>query len=153
MSPEEKKMLERRKSNFDDFYKEMMPVLVDFIGKMGISPAHEVLKNATQFSPYLDHALQNMDVSDEQDRIWLLARLGYFIGEYFVQKYSGHWYVNEIVGSRYFGQYVVGRFVNLGNMALMVAPFQIAQAYIEESMPRQLEKLLIEVDAELIAMK
>lgn len=152
-SPEEMMLLEKRKSGFDKFYKELIPTLVDFVGKLGINPAHEVLKNAIQFAPYLDNALQNMAIADEEDKVWLLTRLGYFIGEYFAQKYGGCWYVNEMQGSRYFGRYVVGKFSRLRNASLMLDSFQIAQAYIEEQMPRQLQKLLNEVDAELVGMK
>jgi hypothetical protein len=153
MTSEEKTLLESRKAGFDAFYKELIPVLVDFVGKMGIGPAHEVLNNAVQFAPYLDKALGNLAIEDEQDRIWLLTRLGYFIGEYFCQKYKGCWYVNEIQGSRYFGRYVVGQFAGLSNAALMLDPFHIAQAYVEEQTPRHLDKLLTEVDAELVAVR
>ena len=107
MTPEEMPTLEKRKAGFEQFYKELMPVVVDFVGKLGINPAHEVLKRADEFVPYLDRALQAMVVADEQDRAWLLTRMGYFIGEYFVQKHGGCWYVNEVQGSRYFGRYVV----------------------------------------------
>jgi len=150
MTAEEINLLEKRKMGFDGFYKELIPVLVEFVGQMGVTPAHEVLKNAVQFAPYLGRALQNMAIANEQDRVWLLTRLGYFIGEYFAQKYSGCWYVNETQGSRYFGRYVVGRFTRLNSDALVLDPFQIAQTYVDEQMPRQLENLLTEVDAELV---
>lgn len=150
MTSEQMILLEKRKVGFEAFYRELIPALVEFVGQMGVKPPHEVLKHAVQFAPHLGHALQNMAIADEQDRVWLLTRLGYFIGEYFVQKYCGCWFVNEIQGSRYFGRYVVGRFAGLDNAALMLDPFHIAQAYIEEQMPRQLERLLAEADAELV---
>lgn len=149
MTSEKVLLLEKRKAGFDEFYQSLMPTLVDFAGRMGINPGHEVLKNATQFAPYLDNALQNMAVADDRDRVWLLTRMGYFIGEYFAQKYGGCWYVNEISGSRYFGRYVVGQFVSLGNAALMLDPFEVAQVYIDSPIPRQLDSLLKEVDVEL----
>lgn len=149
MVSEENSLLEKRKAGFDEFYQALIPSLVEFVEKMGISSAHEVLKHAAQFAPNLDHALQDVAVADDQDRSWLLLRMGYFIGEYFAQKYGGCWYVNEIHGSRYFARYVVGQFSRLGNAALMLDPFQIAQSYVESRAPRQLEKLLAEVDAEL----
>jgi hypothetical protein len=149
MTPEELHLLEKRKAGFEEFYKELFPVLVDFVGKLGIKPSHEVLKHAPQFVPYLELALQNMAVTDEADRIWLLARMGYFVGEYFSQKYRGCWFVNEVAGSRYFGRYVVGRFARLGNQALMLDPFQVAQTYVDTPMPRSLGNLLVEVEGEL----
>lgn len=149
MVSEEHSLLERRKAGFDEFYRALIPSVVEFVEKMGISPAHEVLKHADRFAPHLDHALQNVVVANDQDRSWLLMRMGYFIGEYFAQRYGGCWYVNEIHGSRYFARYVVGQFSRLDNAALMLDPFQIAQDYVESPVPRQLKKLLDEVDAEL----
>ncbi|WP_155739124.1 hypothetical protein [Ralstonia solanacearum] len=149
MSPEEIEPLENRKSGFDGFLNELMPVLVDFVGKLGIHPADGVLKHAVQFVPYLSQALQTMLVTDDQDRTWLLTRMGYFVGEYFVQKYGGSWYVNDVRGSRYFGRYVVGRFVSPHGQMSMLDPFLVAQAYVDTSVPRQLERILEEVEAEL----
>lgn len=54
--------LESRKAGFQQFYEELMPVLVDFAERMGISPAHEVLRHAGQFAPLLDNALQSIFV-------------------------------------------------------------------------------------------
>ncbi|WP_175773480.1 hypothetical protein [Paraburkholderia phenazinium] len=145
--------LESRKAGFEQFYKELMPVLVDFVGKMGISPAHEVLRHAGQFVPLLSNALQSVPVENAEDRLWLLVRMSYFIGEYFAQKYGGCWYVNECPDSRYFGRYVVGRFAGLDTDLPMLDPSQVAQAYVDEPVPRDLEKLLAAVDAELADLK
>jgi len=146
-------LLEKRIAGFGEFYKELIPTLVEFVGQMGVDHAHEVLKHAVRFAPYLDRALRNMAIADERDKLWLLTRVGYFVGEYFAQKYGGCWFVNDTQGSRYFGRYVVGRFTVLNNGALMLDPFQIAQVYVAEQMPRQLEKLLTEVDTELVGVK
>lgn len=152
MTSEETLLLEKRKAGFQQFYQELMPVLVDFAEKLGISPAHEILRRADQFVQYLDKALESMAVADEQDKAWLLPRMGYFIGEYFVQKYGGCWYVNDIRGSRYFGRYVVGRFSRLNSPAAMLDPFLIAQDYVDTPVPRHLEKWLTEVEGELMRM-
>jgi len=153
MTAEEARLINRRKADFGKFYSELLPALVDFVEKMGITPAHEVLKQANQYVPYLERALQNMAVGDEADRVWLVTRLGFFVGEYFVQKYGGCWYVNDISGSTYCGRYVVGQFSTLNNSALMLDPFEIAQAYVNEPMPRTLARLLEEVDSELASAK
>lgn len=150
MKPQDIEFLKKRKEGFDGFYGELIPVLVEFVGQMGISPAFEVLRNAARFAPILDAALTNVAVEDEQDRIWLTTRVGYFVGEYFVQKYNGCWYVNDIENSRYFGRYVVGRFSGLDNTACMLDPFQISHSYVDETVPRNLVKILNEVDLELV---
>jgi hypothetical protein len=135
------------------YYKGLIPALVEFVGNLGIRPAHEVLRQATQYAPRLDQALLNMTVADPRDRIWLLTRMGYFIGKYFLQKYSGSWFVDEIPGSRYFGRYVVGRYARIKAIGTMLDPFQIAQTYVDTPAPRHLESLLNAVDAELVATR
>jgi hypothetical protein len=61
----------------------------------------------------------------------LITRLGYFVGEYCVQKYSGCWFVDDLGGSRYFGRYVAGRFASVANESAMVDPFLVAQEYVD----------------------
>lgn len=145
--------IEQRKANFQQFYGELIPVLVDFVGKLGIDPAHEVLHNAGQFAPLLGTALRSMTVESTEDRLWLVTRMGYFIGEYFAQKHGGCWFVNEVPDSRYFGRYVVGHFASLGDALPMIDPFLVAQAYVDETVPRSLESLLATVDVELADSK
>ncbi len=151
MKDQDAALLDKRRAAFEEFYSNLAPALVDFIDKMGIKPAHQVLKHAVQYARYLERALERLEVVGEEDRIWLLTRLGYFIGEYFAQQHGGCWYLNEVSGSRYFGRYVVGRFARLGNAGLMIDPFQVAQVYVDSPVPRQLERLLAEVEAELSA--
>lgn len=149
MSPIDISILENRKSDFDGFYENLIPALVEFIGRLGIQPAHEVLNNAVQYVPSLSLALRDLKVDDEEDRIWLITRVGYFIGEYFSQKYGGCWYVNEVEGSRYYARYVVGNFSRAKNDAIMLDPFEFAQAYVDTKEPRHLEGIISEVEGEL----
>lgn len=145
----QKNLLEKRRSEFEDFYNGLIPALVEFVGRLGVKPAHEVLNQAVQFAPHLSTALRDLQVNDEQDRIWLLTRVAYFVGEYFAQKHGGCWYVNDIAGSRYFGRYVVGRFPSFQKQTLMLDPFEVAQTYVDCPPPRQLQDVLAEVDAGL----
>ncbi|WP_426321947.1 hypothetical protein [Pseudoduganella sp. R-43] len=149
MTAQDMATLEKRKAGFNEFYGELMPVLVDFVGKLGIQPAHEVLNHAAQFAPYVEQALQDMLVADEGDRAWLLTRMGYWVGEYFVQEFGGCWFVNDIPGSRYFSRYVVGKFAKAKDQAMMIDPFEIAASYVDTPPPRRLTALLAAVAAEL----
>jgi len=141
--------VEKRKGEFEAFYNGLIPSLVEFVDRLGIKPAHEVLNHAIQFAPHLNAALRELRIENEQDRIWLLTRVGYFVGEYFAQKHGGCWYVNDLEGSRYFGRYVVGRFTSFQKATLMLDPFELANRYVDSPPPRHLEQLLEEVDAEL----
>ncbi len=144
-------LLERRRDEFDAFYNELMPCLVDFVGKMGIQPSHMVLKQAATYAPLLEVALQNMLVADSEDRDWLAARMGYFIGEYFVQKFDGCWIVNDIPGSRYFARYVVGRFQGANSLQMMLDPFEMAIEYVDTPVPRPLQTLIDAASVELMS--
>jgi hypothetical protein len=143
-------LLERRRKGFDTFYEELMPCLVDFVGKLGVQPAHMVLKQAAAYAPMLEVALQNMSVVDNEDHDWLTARMAYFFGEYFVQQFEGCWFVNDIPGSRYFARYVVGQFENAKNLQMQIDPFEIALAYVDAPIPRQLQPLLDAASVELM---
>ncbi|MFZ4878778.1 hypothetical protein ACL9RI_27145 [Janthinobacterium sp. Mn2066] len=153
MTSEEMLLLERRKKNFAQFYEELSAALVDFIGRLGIQPSHAVLTHAPQFAHHVSQATQDFQVESEGDRTWLAARMSYYIGEYFVQKYSGCWYVNDIPDSRYFARFVVGKFNIADRGELMVDPFQVADAYIAEPPPRALGKLLAEVEQGLLHLR
>jgi len=129
-----------RQARFALFHAELAPVLVDFIDVLGIEPPREVLTQAVQYLPYVERALQDMAIADAEDRSWLLARMMYFIGEYFAQRYSGVWFVNETPNSPLFGRCVIGKFRLHG--ANMIDPHAIATAYVDQPCPRNLSDLV-----------
>lgn len=133
-----------RQARFALFHAELAPVLVDFIDALGIEPPREVLTQAVQYLPYVERALKDMAIADAEDRNWLLARMMYYIGEYFAQRYNGVWFVNETPGSSTFGRCVVGRFRLHG--ANMIDPFDIATAYVDQPCPRDLSLLVGEIE-------
>jgi hypothetical protein len=140
-----------RQARFDHFYAELAPVLIDFIDALGIEPAEEVLRQAGDYLPYVERALAEMAIADQEDRSWLLARMTYFIGEYFAQQYGGHWHVDETPGSRLFGRCVVGKFSKVTGGVQVVDPFELASAYVDLPCPRPLAALVGQVEAMLAA--
>ena len=139
-----------RQATFDHFHAELAPVLVDFIDALGIEPPQEVLTQAGHYLPFVEKALADMAIADADDRSWLLARMMYFIGEYFAQQYGGYWYVEETPGSRLFGRCVVGKFSKYAKAELVVDPFEIATAYVDAPCPRQLSPLVAAAEAGII---
>lgn len=139
--------LEQRQTQLERFYQGMLPALVDFVDCLGIRPAHEVLKHAQQFVPHLETALSDLVPANEDDRTWLFTRVAYFVGEFFVQRHQGCWYVNDVKGSRFFARYVVGHFPSAQVKGTMVDPFEVAQAFVDTACPRKLSYFLAEVDA------
>ena len=140
-------LLDRRKTGFEQFQADLVPALVRFIAGLGIDPAREVLGNAETLVGPVESALAEQQIASEEDRVWLLVHLTYFVGEYFVQRYGGCWYVDEVEGSRFFARYVVGRFRSPMAPAAMVDPSVIAQTFVDTSPPRSLRRLLDEADA------
>ena len=149
MNSDQVELLRKRKDDFDNFYQSLLPALVEFVGLLGISPAHEVLKKAEQFIPLLERATQVMAVEGQDDRVWLITRMGYFFGEVFVQRFGGCWFVDDLPDTKYFARYVVGKFGVGINSNAMIDPFEIATAYVDGALPRQLDGLLNEVQVAL----
>jgi hypothetical protein len=104
-----------------------------------------------RFLPGVAEFIRNQVIADEEDRIWIVTRLGYLIGELLIQKLGGQWFLNEIPDSRYFLEYVVGRFSRARNPNAMVVPFGIANYFMSQKVGRDLERLLYEVEGEILS--
>lgn len=146
---DENENLDRRRKGFDSFLEERMPVLTDFMQRLELPNAALVLVDADKYLPALDQWLKDQ-VIEPADKTWLLTRLGYFVGEYLVQRLGGCWFLNEAADSRYFAHYVVGRFVRASNANAMVDPFAVADACIAEPPGRSLLRLLTSVEKEIV---
>lgn len=146
MSPEQAELLRERQEGFDDFYQALMPGLVEFVGELGITPAHMVLKQAEHYVKYVEEGTQDLEIESEKDHTAFLIPMAWFIGEVFVQKLRGCWFVDDLTQSRYFASYVVGKFKQPINPLLRIDPFGMAKEYIESPRPRKLVALLKEVE-------
>jgi hypothetical protein len=125
-----------------------MPVLTEFIALLGMPNPHMVLMEAQQYLPAVDSYMKRQTVAPE-DRIWILTRLGYFIGELLVQRFAGCWFLDEIPDSRYFLRYVVGRFARIPNPNAMVEPFYTADVYLSQLPEQSLTGIIDKVVNEL----
>jgi hypothetical protein len=139
---------DRRRQGFEAFFRESMPVLVDFMMRLELPELHSVLINAGLFVDPLDSWVRRQVVSTE-DRVSTVARLGYFIGEWLIQQLKGCWFLNEIPDSRFFLRYVVGQFATVANTGAMTDPFLIADTYLAELPHANLRITLAEVASEL----
>ncbi|BBP59831.1 hypothetical protein [Pseudomonas sp. St316] len=136
MTVKEKDELERRKIGFDTFRKERMPILHNFAEILGYESPHEILIVPEKFLPYISKYMELQDVSDE-NRSWLLTRIGYFVGELLASKFDGCWIVDEEIDSSTFSKYVIGDFGG-GGSEKVVDPFFLAQTYVDTLPPRSL---------------
>jgi hypothetical protein len=149
LTPDEREFLEGRLSGFDVFLEERMPVLAEFMGMLGLPDPALVLVHAEKYLPALDQWLQRQSISDE-DRTWLLTRVGYYVGEYFVQTLNGHWLVNENPETRTFARYVVGRFSKISNSNAMLDPFEVTADLLAEPPGRSLIQILTEIEQAIV---
>ncbi|MCD5977711.1 hypothetical protein [Pseudomonas quasicaspiana] len=139
-------LLARRVAGFDSFKAERMPVLHEFCKSLGFDQPHEVLNQPEIFLSLLDRGFINTVVSEE-NRVWLITRIGYYIGEYLVCLYHGLWLVDKDPSSPTFAKYVVGDFSFEGVSTQVVDPFEMARRYVETPVPRFLKQ---EIEKKLV---
>lgn len=133
------KLLAQRIAEFDTFKAERLPVLQEFCKALGFDQPHEVLIEPKKFLPLLDRGFQHAVISEE-NRVWLVTRVGYYIGEYLISLLGGYWLVDKDTSSPSFARYVVGDFSLNGAKTQIVDPFEIAQRYATTSAPRFLRQ-------------
>lgn len=148
LTSSERKLLADREAEFDEFLEDRMPVLAEFMEALGLPDPPMVLVEAERYLPPLDLWLKDQDIKAD-DETWLLTRIGYFIGEYLVQRLGGCWFLNDVPDSKYFARYVVGEFAETPNRNAMVDPFDIASVFIAEPRGRSLSQLVNSVETEI----
>ncbi len=148
LTEEERGILERRRSGFDAFFQESRPVLVDFMDRLELPEPHMVLRDAERYLLPVDSWMKSQVVMPE-DRIWILTRIGYFIGELLNQRFGGYWFLDEDPQSPYFSQYVVGQFTGVPNPYARISPLALAAYYVDQPPGRSLSDLLTGAEEEL----
>ncbi|MBC3300068.1 hypothetical protein H0Z09_02925 [Pseudomonas sp. SWRI18] len=132
-------LLARRVAEFPAFRSERLPVLHKFCESLGFDQPHEVLLEPKKILFQLDSRFQNADINEE-DQVWFVTRIGYYIGEYLTSLFGGYWLLDEDLSSSSFARYVVGDFSTAGVKINIVDPFEIAQRYATTPAPRFLRQ-------------
>ena len=151
MTPEQRALLAQRQSTFREFEAERLPALIGFLETIGIEPAKHVSANPAAYLPYLTKVLRDMRCESDRERTVLSARVSEYIGEYFVQRLGGRWFVNDTTDSPTFARFVVGQFTMAPGSPLCIDPFEIGMAFARQPKPRELTALLASVEAQLNA--
>ena len=148
-TPEQLQTLQRRRDGLAQFLDERMPVLVEFCKALELSEPHRVLTNPSIFLSSIAEWVAQQDVANapQQDRVWLVTRLGYFIGEYLIETCGGCWFLDENPDSRWYTSYVVGEFPRCQHVR--VDPFRLAMEAVERHAGQSLEVLMREVSGEI----
>ncbi|MFG1491362.1 hypothetical protein ABMA58_19080, partial [Oceanospirillum sp. HFRX-1_2] len=80
---------------------------------------------------------------------WIIVRVGYFLGELFVEKHDGCWSVCEAPSSRYYGHYVVGDFSSFSNPNALFAPMDASFELANQPKDRSLIAIVNEIEVGL----
>jgi hypothetical protein len=149
LTPKEQAELKRGRETFDDMVNDRLEMLPEFMEFVGFAEPEWVLNHADRYLPALDEWLTDQVIT-EDDRYYLLQCLGYFIGEYFIQRYDGQWDLNDIPDSRFFGHVVVWGFSQLNKPGAMVEPFSVANDLTLMPPGRSLTRMISEVEEALL---
>jgi hypothetical protein len=148
LTTEERVRLETLQSRLDAFVQEGMEALVEFVNRLELPEPSMVLRNAGAYSSPLDLFMRNQIIMPE-DRVWIITRIGYFVGEFLSQRLGGYWFVDKHPDSAYFLQYVVGEFTSLRSLNARISPFALAAYYVDEPPGRSLAAVLARAEDQL----
>ena len=148
-TPEQLETLRNRREKREQFLNERMPVLVEFCKALDFPEPHRVLTTPSIFLSGVNQwvAQQNLENTCQEDRVWLITRLGYFIGECLVEEFGGYWFLDENPDSRWYTSYVVGKFPRCPNAR--VDPFRVAMEAVERPTGQTLDLLVRELTGEI----
>lgn len=145
---EEQNRLEELERGLHDFVQVALDALGNFMERLELPQPYMVLQDAGAYLSALDSWMREQIVAPD-DRIWILTRVGYFLGELLNQRFGGHWFVDDHPASPYFLQYVVGRFTQLPNRHARISPFALAANYVDLSPGRSLSAVVARVEEQL----
>lgn len=149
LTVEEETLRAKRLERMSSFIDERLPVLIDFAEGIELAMPVTIVRDPWRYLSGIAEFLRNQVITDDEDRIWIVTRLGYYIGELLIQKFGGVWFLNEIPDSPHFLEYVVGRFARASNPHALVAPFAVADYFGRQDIGRDLDGLLREIATEL----
>ncbi len=145
-------LIEKRKQNLDSFVNQGYDIIVDFAGMLQLEKPFEVLKDPAAIERMINviHDLIKDELIEDEDRIWLMTGVGYTMGESLIQRYQGYWNVNENESSDQYGRFVVFATAPAGDKHYPIDILEAAKELIDTPAPRDLKKLLTEIEAVLV---
>jgi hypothetical protein len=136
LTEEEKQTYERRKAMLDEFVSESMPVMADFAERLGLPEPTMIVNDPESYLPAIDAFMRNQVVKPD-DRVWIITRLMYIVGEVLIQRLGGIWLLNDIPDSKFFLKYVVGDFSGIKRAGSQADAGAVAHRYVMSDPPRR----------------
>jgi hypothetical protein len=152
LTEDERQLLARRRESFEAMLAERFPALAAFAESLSLPNPPMIVADPESYRAAIDEWLARQSVG-EDDRAWATARLGYYIGEWLIQKFGDYWHLNDTLDTRYFGCVIVTGFSRAANHAAQVEPFLAASEFLREPLGRSLTALLNEISVELSTSK
>jgi len=139
----EEQLLKRKTAGFPKFHAERIPVLREFAEDIDLPNPTGIVDSPYAYVAGIEGFMRDQVVEDD-DWVWILTRIGYFIGEVLAKQLGGRWFVNDTYGMPTFARYVVGEFSGIANRNALIDPFEVAIDYLRTPPPRDLRSLMDE---------
>ncbi|MGJ8660286.1 MAG: hypothetical protein ACSHWV_10585 [Cellulophaga fucicola] len=145
-------LIEKRKSELDNFVKESFPVNIDFATKLGVDKPFEILIDFEKLKDFVFINVHNFikhQTIDDEDRVWITTRIAYILGEYFSIKYSGYWAVNENNNSINYGEYSLFTKSPTTGCLIPINIFRKVMSFLDKKENRNLIQLIDEIEMKI----
>ena len=96
-----------KREAFQRFVNESLPALEEFLSDLGAVSPRDVRTRPETFVDFVSEWCATQDTTSEEDRIFLTARIAYFLGEILKTSTDGRWSLCEHASHETFGRYVI----------------------------------------------
>jgi hypothetical protein len=152
LNPQEIEIRTQRRKAFRGFVAGIKLALMEFAEFVGVENSQTAVDQPEKFLEVLEVFLKPQDLSelDQKDKETLHLMLMYFIGQLFLHRYGGIWFLNENPEAQSFLNYVVGYFKR-GSVSkkISVDTFSLAEDFIAKQPGRSLIATIKEVEEEI----
>lgn len=144
LTEQEQEQLASRRAAFTDVMEQLGPAITELADHLGLPFPERAVDRLDEVLQELDRTLPRLDLealSNEQ-LVWLNTRLLYFIGQWLVRRYSGHWFLQEDPESDFFLRYITGNFQDSPDPTIIIDPLEVAIHVLEDPSARPLSVVL-----------
>ena len=146
----ELELLDARRAIEDAFITERLDVLHELAKGLRFADPALIVAEPLNCLQQLSDWLAKQDIAPT-NRAWLIARIGYFVGECLIARFGGYWYLNTIPDSRFFARFVVGGFHPPIKPAATADPMAEAAELADQPRGRDLAALIDEISAAVVS--